>query len=375
MKKYIILALVSFLIAACGDSKNTDTAKQEKEITEVQLSAEQIKQATIKLDTLKKRSLAYTIKVSGKIEAPPQNYISISAPMGGFLRSTTLLPGMKVNKGEVLALLEDQQYIQLQEQFLQSKAGLQQSEKEFLRIKALNQDKSASDKIFEEASADYAKQKASYAALKEKLKLIGINPEQLSDENLSRQIAITSPITGYVAKVNANVGKYLAPSDVVFELVNPEDIHLALTIFEKDIDKVQVGQKVLASTNHSDKMYPCEIILLGRNIGQDRSIDVHCHFLEYDHSLLPGMYMNAVIECGSSALNTLPDAAFVEFEGKSFVFIAKSPTNFQLQEVEKGPSENGYTAVLNATVLANKHVVVNGAYSLLMKLKNAGEEE
>ena len=111
MKKYIILALVSFLIAACGDSKNTDTAKQEKEITEVQLSAEQIKQATIKLDTLKKRSLAYTIKVSGKIEAPPQNYISISAPIGGFLRSTTLLPGMKVNKGEVLALLEDQQYI------------------------------------------------------------------------------------------------------------------------------------------------------------------------------------------------------------------------------------------------------------------------
>lgn len=364
-----------FIFSACGTNNTNDNSADSTLPTTVQLTELQQKQAGISTALPQTKVIAYTLKVSGKIEAPPQNYISISAPMGGFLRNTDLLPGMKVKKGEVLALLEDQQYIQLQEQFLQTKAHLLQTEKEYNRQKILNQDKSSSDKLFEQAAADYANNKTAYAALKEKLKLIGVNPDGLNDETLSRQIAITSPINGYVAKVNANVGKYISASDVLFELVNPDDIHLALTVFEKDIDRLSVGQKVLASTNHSNKSYPCEIILLGRNLGADRSIEVHCHFLEYDHSLLPGMYMNAIIECGSTEVLALPEEAFVDFEGKSFVFVQLAALNYQMFEVQKGPSENGFTAINNPAELLAKKVVVKGAYSLLMKLKNAGEEE
>ena len=370
---YLLPALLLF--GACSSDKTTESQTPVATHELVQLTDLQQKQAGIVTAELQAKVIAYSLKVNGKIEAPPQNYISISAPMGGFLRSTDLLPGMKVKKGEVLALLEDQQYIQLQEQFLQTKAMLVQTEKEFNRQKLLNQDKSSSDKLFEQAAADYASTKTAFAALKEKLKLIGLNPDGLSDENLSRQIAIFSPINGYVAKVNANIGKYISSSDVLFELVNPDDIHLALTVFEKDIERLSVGQKVLATTNHSSKSYSCEIILLGRNIGADRSIDVHCHFLEYDHSLLPGMYMNAVIECGSAEVLALPAEAFVDFEGKTFVFVQQSATNYQLVEVTKGPSENGFTAINNPADLNAKRIVVKGAYSLLMKLKNAGEEE
>lgn len=375
MKKFAIIFFSILFFSACNPEPKV-TALESTEVTQtVELTAEQLKQAGVEVSTLQTKVISYSLKVNGKIEAPPQNYISISAPMGGFLRSTDLLPGMKVKKGDVLALMEDQQYIQLQEQFLQTKSALQQTEKEYNRQKSLNQDKSTSDKMLEQATANYQSQKTAYAALREKLRLIGVNPEQLSDENLSRQIAIISPITGYVAKVNANIGKYISASDVVFELVNPDDIHLALTVFEKDIERLAVGQKVIASTNHSQKIYHCDIILLGRNIGADRSIDVHCHFLEYDHSLLPGMYMNAVIECGSTEVPAIVDAAIVDFEGKACVFVQESVGKYHLVEVQKGPSENGFTAITAAEDLNNKKIVSSGAYSLLMKLKNTAEEE
>ena len=63
--------------------------------------------------------------------------------------------------------------------------------------------------------------------------MININPEKLNAENISRYSSVPSPISGFVSKVNVNIGKYVNPADVIFEIVNPTDIHLALDVFEK----------------------------------------------------------------------------------------------------------------------------------------------
>lgn len=40
----------------------------------------------------------------------------------------------------------------------------------------------------------------------------------------------------------------------MFELVNPSNIHLVLTVFEKDINKLSIGQNLYAySNNNTDK--------------------------------------------------------------------------------------------------------------------------
>jgi cobalt-zinc-cadmium efflux system membrane fusion protein len=375
MKSIRLILLVSLFLLACSNKQvqTQDVAEPMKDL--VQLNLAQLKSAGISLDTARFRVMSSLVKVSGKVEAPPQNYISISAPLGGFLKSTELLPGMKVHKGEVLAILEDQQYVQLQQDYLSAKASLILNEKEFVRQKDLNNDKASSDKALEQAQAALSYSRAQLAGLREKLKLAGISVEQLTESNLSRQIPLVSPITGYVAKVNVNVGKYVAPQDVLFELVNPDDIHLALTIFEKDIDKLEVGQKVTAYSNNSDKRYACEVILLGRNLSAERSIDVHCHFIDYDHSLLPGMYMNAEIETASKRVLCLPNEAFVDYESRRFVFVEQSIGVFKMIEVQSGSSDGKYQQLVSVTDIRNKKIVVKGVYSLLMKLKNSSEQD
>jgi len=100
---------------------------------------------------------------------------------------------------------------------------------------------------------EYKTQKFSVSALAEKLRLININPETLNESNLSRSINMYSSIDGFVSKVNVNIGKYVNPADILFELINPEDIHLNLKVFEKDLDKLAIGQKLFTYNNQSEK--------------------------------------------------------------------------------------------------------------------------
>ena len=173
-----------------------------------------------------------------------QNIVSVSFPVGGYLKSTKLLPGMHVTKGESIATIEEQSLIQLQQDYLMAKAKLKLAAFEFERQRVLNETKTAADKIFQQAQAEYESTKVLVQGLAEKLKLIHIVPDKLSSDAITRIISIPSPINGFVSKVNVNIGKYVQPQDVLFELINPSDIHAALTVFEKDLNKIQAGQKV-----------------------------------------------------------------------------------------------------------------------------------
>lgn len=364
------------MFSACGSQQATEKKAETKtDESVVTLTAAQLKNAGIQTGKLEQQSISSILKVNGSIDVPPQNMVSISVPLGGYLKSTKLLPGMHVRKGESIAIIEDQQYIQLQQDYLTAKAKLLFAKQEYERQKELNESKASSDKVYQQALADYTSLDVLVNSLSEKLKLIGINPATRNAGNISKSVSIPSPINGFVSKVNVNIGKYVNPADVLFEIVNPSDIHLALTIFEKDINKLFIGQKLIAYTNtNPEKKYPCKIILIGKDFSNDRSVEVHCHFENYDKSLVPGMYMNAEIEVKSDSVFALPSDAIVSYENKQFVFIAKDSSTFQIVEVKAGNSENGYTEVSVDEPLFKEKFVTKGAYTLLMKMKNTSDE-
>ena len=374
--KYTLIILTSMLFNACSINQPSEETKSV--VTEntnlVELSEAQLKNANIMVGKIASKNMASILKVNGIIDVPPQNMISISVPLGGFLKYTKLLPGMHLLKGESIATMEDQQYIQLQQEYLNTVSNLKFAELEYNRQKELNLSKAASNRALEQAEASFQSLKINAKSLSEKLKLIGINPENLSEKTISRSIDIRSPIDGYVSHVNVNIGKYVNPSDVLFELVNPTDIHLGLTIYEKDLDKIFIGQKLQAFTNHKpDLKYPCEIILIGKDLSEERSVEVHCHFEKYDKTLIPGMFMNAELEINSNNAKVLPDEAIVRFENINYAFIATSKNTFKMVEVKLGSSEKGLTEVTMDDSFINKNFVLNGAYNLLMQLKNKEE--
>lgn len=376
--RYIIIFLNCFLYLSCG-TKSTPKEEEKIENTDenqVVFTTAQRQNSQIIVGKMALKNISSVIKINGKIDVPPQNMISVSMPLGGFLKYTKLLPGMYIRKGEVIATLEDQQYIQLQQDYLITQSKLIFAEKEYVRQKDLNQSQASSDKVFQQAESEFRTLKINLSALGEKLKLININPKNLTENNLSKSVNINSITDGYVSKVYVNIGKYVNPSDILFDLVNPSDIHLNLKVFEKDLTKLSIGQRVLAYTNtQNDKKHRCEIILISKDLSPDHTADIHCHFLDFDKNLLPGMYMNAEIEVKNNSVLTLPEDAIVNFEGNNYIFEETNPNHFTIIPVKIGNKENGFIEILEGQSISQKSIIIKGAYTILMKMKNMEEEE
>jgi len=372
-----IITVASVLLLSCaGAEKNVESAGEPVEKTDIVLSATQVEKAKIRTGPLEQRTIRHEIIVNGVVDVPPQNMVSVSFPLGGYLRSTKLLPGMRVRQGEVIGIMEEQSLVQLQQDYLITKARLEYLEKEYERQATLNADKVNAEKVFQQAAADFKSQKVMLKSYAEKLRLIGIDPEKLTEASISRQVPLYSPTNGYVSRVNVNVGKYVQPTDVLFELVNPDDIHAALTIFEKDLGKIRIGQKVKINfVDDPAKEYSCEVILFNRNVDENRAAIAHCHFLTHPGQLLPGMFLNARIEASQSDGPALPEEAILRYQGKTYVFVEQSPNQFHMQEVTVGEADAGYVSILTGSeTLREKKVVVNNAYSLLGGLKNVSED-
>ncbi len=373
-----IFAIFALLLFTQCQNKPEEKVKPAIETEEdmVSLTAAQLKNAPIETVMLSEKNIGTVLKLNGKIDVPPQSLVSVSVPLGGYLKTSKLLPGTNVNKGEIIAVMEDPQYIKLQQDYLQAKSKLQFAELDYKRQRELNQSQASSDKIMQQAQAEVNNLRITMNALAQQLRLININPDQLNENNISKSAPVRSQINGYVSKVNVNIGKYVNPADVLFELIDPTDIHLNLTVYEKDISKLAIGQKLIAYTNaEPNKKYEGEILLISKDISNDGFAEVHCHFEKYDKSLLPGTYMNAMVETKTSFSYALPEESIVSFEGKDYVFVEIKKQNYKMMPVTTAEKENGFIQIVNHTDFSGKSIVTKNAYTLLMKLKNTAEED
>jgi cobalt-zinc-cadmium efflux system membrane fusion protein len=375
--KNLLTYFALLILTACGTKNSNEEVKADETVDQnlVSLTEAQYKSAGILVGKLENKNIATILRASGTIDVPPQNMLSVSIPLGGYLKSTKLIPGMRVRKGEMIAVMEDQQYIQLQQEYLSTKSKLIFSKAELERQRELNQSKASSDKVYQQAQMDNSMLNISLNSLAQKLRMININPSNITENTISRTIPVLSPINGIVSKVNVNIGRFVNPSDILFEIIDPSDIHLNLKIFEKDLDKLSKGQKLMAFTNNQpDKKHACVISLIGGDLSEERTAEVHCHFENFDKLLVPGMYMNAEIEIKSHETLAIPEEAIVSFEGLDYIFVKNTGMEFEMKAVETGVKENKFVEVINSGSFADKEIVTKGAYTLLMSLKNKSEE-
>jgi RND family efflux transporter MFP subunit len=391
MKKYRILitiivsAFIITLISCSGGKKPAAEVKAIEVLPEdiVELRGDQIKLADIQVGTIETRALSGTLKVSGTVAAAPQNLATVSMPLGGFVKSTMLMPGNSVQKGQTLAILENQEFVDIQQNFLEARNKFEYAEAEFNRHTELYKDDVYSQKNLQQVTTEYKNLKAQVKALEQKLALIGINPANFREEDISRAVAVTSPISGYVKSVNINLGKYVAPSDVLFEIVNSDKLFLELTLFEKDADKVTIGQKIRFFINNETEEHEAVIYQTGKSINTDRTYKVYASVTGACKNVIPGMYVNAIIESSSNKVTALPSEAIVSFDDKDYIFIfdknkeegGKPFTEYRMVEVHKGVTDGGYTEIIlpEGFDVQMARVVLKGAYNLLSAKKNAGE--
>ena len=384
-KLSIFISILFLALVSCTKSK-VDTENVKVEVIPediVELREDQIKIANIEMGTIDLKSMSGTLKVNGTVSVAPQNLATVCMPMGGFVKSTKLMPGNVVRKGQTLAILENQEFIDIQQNYLEAKNRLELAKSDYERQNELFKSDISSQKNMQQVASNYKSLKVQVKALEQKLTLIGINPFRMNENNISRSVALVSPISGYVKAVNVSIGKSVSGSDVLFEIVNSDKLFLELTLFEKDADKVSNGEKIRFFINNETEQHEAVINQTGKSINNDNTYKVYANVIGHCKNMLPGMYVNAVIQSKSNQVTSVPSEAIVSFDDKDYIFVfeknkvesGKPFTEYRMIQIQKGVSDNGFTEIVLPESVNYKvtKVVVKGAYNLLSAKKNAGE--
>lgn len=376
MKKYIAAFTLVLALFSCGNKKNEENKDADvKSINIIKLTSEQVKNAGLEIGNPVLKNVKDVLQLKGTVTVPPKSVISISIPLGGYVKSTNLIAGMNVHKGQVLAVLEDMQFIELQQDYLMAKEKFELAQNEHRRQKELNANKAASDKVLEQITTEMRTQRITMSSLEQKLNLLGINAKILNVNTISKTIKVISPINGLVSKVNVNVGKHVDPTDMLFELIDKKDIVLTLNAFEKDVASLSIGQTVMAFANGSDsKKYASKIAYINQSLNGDRAAEIICKVNTYNPALLPGLFINAEVEVENQKALTVPEDAVVRWQGKFYVFTALENNQFQMVEVKSGVKNEGYSQITSNAISSSSKVVTKNAYTLLMSAMNNDEQ-
>lgn len=369
--------------AATTENIGGDSAHHHENI--IELTAEQAKNAGIQTGKIEMRNIGGAIQASGMLDVPPQNLVSVSTPLGGFLSTTELLQGMRVKKGQTIAVLKSEEYIKLQQEFLETASQLVYLKAEYKRQETLAKDAINAQKTLQQANAEYLSAQARYDGLKARLRMAGTDITRLEKDGIKENLIITSPINGYVTQVHASLGAFISPGNEMFRIVDTDHLHAEIRIFERDLAKIKTNTLVYFTIAHETKQRKAHVYLLGREIEADRTVRIHCHLDNEDPELLPGMYITATIETHGALATALPNEAVVNYEGKNYIFIDKGSitennekvTKYEMVEIAIGSSQAGYTEVILPKEInsAASAIVIKGAYQLLAKKFNSEEGE
>ncbi|WP_313385739.1 efflux RND transporter periplasmic adaptor subunit [Chishuiella sp.] len=387
---------------------------EEETITITTLTEEQMKAVGVTLGTIENRDLMATIKANGNLRVPNNSKASVTSIYGGVIKSLPVEIGDYIKKGQIVATISNPEFIQIQEQYLTVSSKITYAEQEYNRQTELFNNDAGAKKNLQSSTTELKSLKSQLASLKRQLQLMGINPAKVSNKNFQSGLVITSPISGYVSNVIAQIGSYVDISSPIVELIDNNSIHLDLQVFEKDLLRMRVGQIVqFRLTNNPEIDYRAKVYSIGSSFSSDsKTISVHCDVIGSKQGLIDNMNITGIVGIDRSATPAVPNDAIVEADGKFYIFVQTNKKNeehktkdnehdegiedhrhesekntnknvkkqlksinFEKIEIVKGTSEFGFTGITPINDIGKDvKVVIKGAFFINAKMSDSEGE-
>lgn len=379
MKRYIYIPLVLnlfFILFNCGEKNNKPTVAEidSKTMNDefIQVTQAQFEQRKMTLGNLEETPFASVVTVNGMINVPPQNRAVVSATMGGYIKTTPLLVGDKVKKGQVLVTIENPEFITLQQQYMEINGQLTYLKSEYDRQVTMKAENITSQKSFLKAESDYKTAVAKHSGLDKQLRMLNLSPSKVKAGIISSVINIYAPISGSITKVNVTKGAYVSPATEILEIIDNNTIHLELSVFEKDIIKIKKGQDInFKIPEVSTNTFKAKVYLVGTTIQDNRTIKVYARLQNSaDNTFLTGMFVEAEIVTALTSAKALPSTAIIEKDDVPYVLILNKKEDdvyyFNQEKVVINEVYKGFTKIENKdSFTENTQFLTKGAFNLL----------
>jgi len=421
MKQFFISLLIfAGLVAmvACGENKKpaeetmtTDDHKGESKVNSItSLTGEQMETIGLEFGVIEDKELTTALKTNGLLRVPNQNKASVNSVYSGIVKTLLAQQGNRVKKGQTIATIANPEFIQVQSDYLEVANKIALAELEVTRQKELNAGNAGSLKNLQLAESELKKLSNLKSTLTQQLQMMGIDPSKISKGRLVSVLSVTSPISGVVSDVKVKMGSYVDVTSPIVEIVDNSQLHLDLSVYEKDLSKLKDRQLIhFTLTNNPGKEYDAEIFSLGSSFeGESKAVAVHAKVMGDKIGLIDGMNVTAIISLQKATVPAVPSEAIVSLQGQDYIFIQtdnnkpkpgvdslKSASKdvhehqtettveplhdehfFEIIPIVKGVSEVGYTQVtLLKEIPKDAKVVVKAAFFVLAKMTNTGEHD
>jgi len=407
------IAISLFFLSACSNVNKKEVVEEdpghlENELPEgvVLLGKPQRDALELQLGEIQNRNLTTLVKTNGQLEVSPKSKADITAFIGGNVKEIKVFHGDKVFKGQVLATLEHPDYIALQEDFAEAANRLEYLQKEYERQKMLFENEVGAGKDYQQIKADYNTMKSRYNGLKARLEMINMDAAAIEKGQIFREIAVKSPITGFVSEVNIKVGAFIDAQTKMLSVSDNSDIHADFLVYEKDVHLLKIGQKIdFTVSNQPGKELTAYIFAIAKEFQKDaRAVLVHAKVENVPANLIPGVYVSGHVHTDQIFTKALPESAIVTEGTKSYIFIKddesaekylhadehenegieaeKQPQEgqneesqawaFRMIEIIPGVTDDGYVEIRPIdSIPANAKIVMNAAYYLMSDLQKS----
>lgn len=347
---------------------------------EIHLTKEQIETMNIQFGDFSQVKINDFIKATGTLDLPPNAYGAVSPRAEGFIRgSKKYVGGSYIKKGAVIGYLENPEFIQKQQTYLEVQSELVFLTQELARQQKLVDANAGVEKKLQQLQSEVNGKTIKFKGIAKQLEYLGFNTTKLTPDNITERIVIVSPMSGYITSVNMHNGMYVTPQVELLEIVDESHLHLELDVFERDVPNVKVGQTISYTVPAlSNEMFNAEIYVTGREFNtENKTVRIHGHLGKKRPKFIKELFVEAKIWLNDQTVQALPEKAIIKDGDFSYIYVAndKGTDELKFEQIKVMPSnsDNGFTAVkLIDQIPEGMKIVTKGAYYVFAQSK-AGE--
>lgn len=384
-----------FLLAvACQSNPSSSTkqteakgeeghADEEKEEGALEIFQSQFKALGAELGKIEQKNLSGGIQAVGFIRVHNQHKAAVTSLFGGRVQNILVAPGDIVKKGQVLINLVNPQIIAMQEEYLTLINALALTQLDLDRQQELVEGNAGALKNFQTVQTQFKQQQVKISSLKRQLNLAGINAERLTPQSIKEGTSVTAPVSGTISHIQTELGANADAGATLANIVNNEQVDLDLYIYEKDLNRVKIGQEIEFSlSNDAAKKGKAIVDRVGSSFeGENKAIAVHARIIGKREGFFDGMGVTGLLGTGANLVKAIPNASIVDKEGSSYIFTLADTAKvdhegtpemryrFERKKIKKGISSIGFTEIIPIDPLSgNEQLATSGAVFLQGKL-------
>lgn len=399
MKRVILIVAVTaiawagfaFLAKQSGSEAHAHEEHEHEEVAfdHIPLTAKQVSTVDLKMGEAVEREMDATIEAKGSLVLRAQAMGDVASLMGGIVKSIFVKEGQLVHRGQIVASVENTDVVSLQREYYSAAKECELAKADLERQLLLSKQGAGVKRTLQQTRKDYQVAHANLLGIGRQLAQMGISTSAVAKGKFTTAFPLRAPISGVVSQLTASLGSYADMQTPLMKIRNTQAVECDLNVFEKDLAKVKVGNRVTLSLTNQPGVKLSGTVYGMNQYFNDGSKSVAVHIKMDDSSLktsrinhiklFDGMYVSGQIATGSQRCLALPSEAIVSTDGKQYVFALngepkKGEYSFSRHEVSTGVTSGGFTEVkLCDHLKAGKKIVTDNAFYLASLTGEHGE--